>query len=454
MKYPRIMISAPASNSGKTMVTCGILRALVKRGLRTRAFKCGPDYIDPMFHSKIVGVPSRNLDTFFTGEEDTVTLFCKNAGPDISVVEGVMGHYDGVGGITSQGGSYDLSRVTKTPVMLVVNGKGMSLSLVPLIKGFLEYKADSRIMGVILNQISPMLYERMKEVIERELPVKVYGYLPKREDCAVKSRYLGLVTPHELKNLKEQQDMLAKQIEETVNLDGLIKLAREAEELPFILWQKKAEKKLCKIAVARDEAFCFYYEDNLDFLREQGCELVFFSPMRDRTLPEDIHGLLLGGGYPELYAKALSENREMRQSVKNALEKGMPCVAECGGFLYLHETLEDEKGTVLDMVGIIKGNAFNSNKLNRFGYVVLTAEKDTLLCKKGESIAAHEFHYWDSENCGDSFTAQKPLSKKNWKCIHGEGNLFAGFPHIHFYANKRFGENFIERVCIFKKENG
>lgn len=454
MKFPRIMISAPSSNSGKTMVTCGILKALVRRGLKTAAFKCGPDYIDTMFHSKVVGVPSRNLDTFFTGEEGTVALFCKNAALDISVVEGVMGHYDGVGGITSQGGSYDLSRVTKTPVVLVVDGKGMSLSLVPLIKGFLDYKEDSRIEGVILNRISPMLYPRIKGVIEKELPVKVYGYLPKREDCAVKSRYLGLVTPNELENLTKQLDMLAEQIEETVDLDGLLKLAAEAEELPFTPPQKKAEKRLCKIAVAKDEAFCFYYEDNLDFLREQGCELAFFSPMRDRTLPEGIQGLLLGGGYPELYGRVLSENGEMRRGIKNALEKGMPCVAECGGFLYLHETLEDEKGKVFDMVGVIKGKAFNSHKLNRFGYVTLTAEKDNLFCKKGETIAAHEFHYWDSENCGDGFKAQKPLSQRNWKCIHGESNFFAGFPHIHFYANKCFGENFVERVCAYKKENG
>lgn len=451
MTYPRIMIAAPSSGSGKTMVTCGLLRVLKKRGIPLSVFKCGPDYIDPMFHKKVSGVPSRNLDTFFTCEKKTVELFCTNAS-QLSVFEGVMGYYDGVGGNTVQAGSYDLSRVTKTPVIFVLDTKGMSLSLVAILKGFLEYKKDCRIQGVIFNRMSPMLYPRMKKVVEEELPIQVLGYLPYLPKCTIESRHLGLVTPSEQKDLNVKLEILAQEMEKTLDIDKIIALAKDAEPLECSVDTTMPEQPSCRIAVAQDEAFCFYYEDNLDLLKKLGCELVSFSPLRDKKLPHNIQGLLLGGGYPELYAKELSENATMCYEIQQSIQKGLPCIAECGGFLYLHEQLEDTQENAYPMVGVIAGKAFPEKRRKRFGYITLTAQKDTLLCKKGEHIPAHEFHYWESEQNGEAFLAEKPIGTQSWKCIYAENHLFAGFPHIHFYGNLEFAENFVKACEKYKGE--
>ena len=202
-RIPRILLAAGASGSGKTLLTCGLLQVLVNRGIKTVSFKCGPDYIDPMFHTQVIGTKSRNLDTFFTGEEITRYLLAKNSADcEIAVMEGVMGFYDGVAGTTTLASAYDLARVTDTPVILIVNSKGMSVSLAAYIKGFLEYKKDSRIKGVIFNQMSPMLYPRMKKLVEEELGIKVLGYVPRVEDCVIESRHLGLILPEEIPELK------------------------------------------------------------------------------------------------------------------------------------------------------------------------------------------------------------------------------------------------------------
>ena len=232
MKAARILLAAGASGSGKTLITCGLLQALVNRGLKTASFKCGPDYIDPMFHSRVIGAKSRNLDTFFTDSETTKYLFCENAVDcDISVMEGVMGFYDGVAGTTTKASAYDLASVTDTPVILIVNSRGMSVSLAAYVKGFMEYRKDSHIQGVIFNQMSPMLYPRMKELLEKELNIKVLGYVPKMDDCVIESRHLGLVLPDEIPELKENLHRLAEVLEKTLDIDGILQLAESAREL-------------------------------------------------------------------------------------------------------------------------------------------------------------------------------------------------------------------------------
>ena len=346
MKIPRILLAAGASGSGKTLITCGLLQALVNRGLKVASFKCGPDYIDPMFHSRVIGTRSRNLDTFFTDGDRTRYLLAKNASDcEIAVMEGVMGYYDGVGGITSRASAYDLASTTDTPVILIVNSRGMSVSLAAYVKGFLEYKKDSHICGVIFNQMSPMLYPRMKKLLEEELSVKVLGYVPKVEDCVIESRHLGLVLPEEIPELKSRLQKLSEVLEKTLDIDGILELAGEAPELAApeteMLIQKdtafgyRTEEKV-RIGVADDEAFCFFYADNLNLLEQMGAELVRFSPIHDRELPENLDGLLLSGGYPELNGEALEENQEMCTRIREVILDGMPCLAECGGFMYLH----------------------------------------------------------------------------------------------------------------------
>ena len=458
MKIPRILLAAGASGSGKTLITCGLLQALVNRGLKVASFKCGPDYIDPMFHSRVIGTRSRNLDTFFTDGDRTRYLLAKNASDcEIAVMEGVMGYYDGVGGITSRASAYDLASTTDTPVILIVNSRGMSVSLAAYVKGFLEYKKDSHICGVIFNQMSPMLYPRMKKLLEEELSVKVLGYVPKVEDCVIESRHLGLVLPEEIPELKSRLQKLSEVLEKTLDIDGILELAGGAPELaapePEMLIQKdtafgyRTEEKV-RIGVADDEAFCFFYADNLNLLEQMGAELVRFSPIHDRELPEDLDGLLLSGGYPELNGEALEENQEMCTRIREVIRDGMPCLAECGGFMYLHQEMEDMEGKQRRVCGVIPGRAYRTPKLNRFGYITLTEKQDTGL---GE-IPAHEFHYFDSTDCGADFHAAKPASKRGWDCIHDRGRLMAGFPHLYYYGNPRVPARFLKNALEYKKE--
>ena len=443
---PRIMLAAARSGSGKTLLTCGILQVLKERGLKPASFKCGPDYIDPMFHSRVIGAKSRNLDTFFADEETVRYLLAKNAADcDISVLEGVMGYYDGLGGISDKASAYDVASVTDTPVVMIADCRGLSLSLIPYLKGFVEYRRDSRIRGVIFNRISPMMYPRMKELVEKELPgLRVLGYVPMLTDCVLESRHLGLVMPEEIRDLREKLQRLAGELTKTLDVEGLLALAHEAPPLLADVQGCRESwhtKKPVQIGVARDEAFCFFYQDNLDLLEEMGARLVYFSPIHDRKLPDHLQGLMLNGGYPELYARQLSANTSMRTSIREALEGGMPYTAECGGFLYLHRELEDMDGNSWPMAGVIDGKGYRTPRLSRFGYVTL--EEGCCFGRQTGPIPAHEFHYFDSDNCGEAFTARKPAGSRSWKCIHSSGQGLAGFPHLYYYGNRKVARAFL-----------
>lgn len=437
---PRIMIAATGSGCGKTTITCGLLQAFLNRGKKLASFKCGPDYIDPMFHSEVLGIKSRNLDLFFNEVNTIKYLLSKNAnGCELAVIEGVMGYYDGLAAKTTACSSYDLAQKTETPVVLVVDCHGMYLSILAVIKGFVEMRQDSHVKGIILNRMPSMIYAEMKELIEEELDVQVLGYLPEIKDIQIESRHLGLVTAKEIGNLKEIINRLAEQIEKSIDLNKIVQIAEEAVPVEYELTEefqkinRISSDVPIKIAVAMDKAFCFYYQDNLDLLAELGAEIITFSPLEDRALPAGIHGIIIGGGYPELYLEQLSKNKKMLQEIKQVISQGIPCLAECGGFMYLHQYIKDEKGIPYKMVGAIEGISFPTNKLLRFGYVSLVAQEDNLLCEKGMEIKGHEFHCWDSTNTGNSFHAQKTLQKANWDCVIAEKNMWAGFPHTHFY---------------------
>lgn len=441
---PRVLLAGASSGCGKTTVTCAVLQALVNRGLRVGAFKCGPDYIDPMFHSRIIGAKSANLDLFFFDENTANCLLARNSrGCDVSVIEGVMGYYDGMGLTSAKASSYELAKASRTPAVLVVNAKGASLSVLAAIHGFLTFCPDSGIRGVILNRCSPMTYEALAGAIRERFGGRVtsLGYLPPMPDCTLESRHLGLVTAAEVEGLKEKLAALAAQAEKTVDLDGLLALAETAEAVCCDPVELPRYDTPVRIAVARDRAFCFYYEDSLQALRDMGAELVDFSPLNDRALPEKIHGLYLGGGYPELYARELSENTAMRSAIRAALERGLPCIAECGGFMYLTEGIGE-----WPMAGFLPGVCFDTGKLTRFGYVTLTAREDNMLCKAGETIRGHEFHHWDVVPSGGSFTAAK-ANGKTWDCVTANDRLYAGYPHFHFYANPAFAKGFYE-TCL------
>ena len=451
-KIPRIMISGTNSGCGKTTIVCGILAALKQLHVDSASCKCGPDYIDPMFHSMVFDIPSQNLDLFFTSREQTTYLLAKNSkGKDITVMEGVMGFYDGMQMDSPKASSYELAKVTDTPVVLVVNCKGMALSVVPIIKGFLEFQKDHTIQGVILNGVSQMTGKQLTEIIEKQLPVKVYGCIPKLEEFTLASRHLGLVTPYELSGIRQDLESLGRVIQEYVDIQGLMELASKAPDLEDQVPKEWRQDLLSHagqgltIGVAFDRAFCFYYKDNLELLKELGCKITQFSPLEDKELPKHLDAVLLGGGYPEIYAKQLSENVSLRNALMTRLEQGLFCMAECGGFMYLHERMEDDKGVMYPMVGAVKGECTNQKKLVRFGYVNVESRTDNSFLKEGENIKAHEFHYWDSTNNGASLLAKKPSGKRQWECCHIKNGV-VGYPHFYYYSNLKFLIRILEQI--------
>ncbi len=438
---PRLLLAGTGSGCGKTTVTTALLRALQRRGVPLAAFKCGPDYIDPMFHTEALGVPSRNLDLFFVDEGEVRGQLARHIPTDgVGIIEGVMGFYDGVSGNTDTASAAHLARATNTPAVLIVRPRGQSLSLAAEIRGFRDF-APNTLAGVILNGVSAVMYSFYRAIAE-QAGLRVYGFLPPVPQAEIPDRHLGLVPAAEIGDLSDKLDRLADAAEQGLDLDGLLALARTAPPLadqsaPLI----PAVDKPVRIAVARDKAFCFYYADNFDILRAFGAELVPFSPLADEKLPEGIDGLYLGGGYPELHAAQLAENHTMRARIRAAVLGGLPTIAECGGFLYLHRTLDDAA-----MAGVLDADAHLTKKMQPFGYVTLTARRDNLLCRAGERIRAHEFHYAVSSDAGRDFDAQKPNGRA-WACVHATETLYAGFPHLYFRANPAFAEHFVRRCA-------
>ena len=425
--FPRILLAAPGSGSGKTLLTTGLLTLFQNRGIRCRSFKCGPDYIDPMFHKYVLGIDSCNLDSFFLSQEELRALFRKRAADaELSILEGVMGYYDGIGGNSTAASTYEVAKITDTPVILVLDGKGSSLSLAAQVKGFLDYRKDSHICGVILNKTNKMVGERLRPEIEK-LGVRYLGAVPVCETMDIKSRHLGLTMPQEQSELRGHLNAFAKQLEECLNVEGILELAGYSKKDEIRPIDSESEPPTRRMAVAMDEAFCFYYQENLDFLRQQGWELIPFSPLRDAALPEQIHAILLGGGYPELYAKELSANEPMLAAIRNAHAEDIKILAECGGFLYLQEHLEDETGRSWPVAGLIHADGFRTEKLSRLGYI-------SLMQNGAVRIKGHEFHYWDSTAPGSAFRAEKPQSNRGWDCMYRTDSLLAGFPHLYYLS--------------------
>ena len=457
MKLDRVMIAAPKSGSGKTTITCVLLQSLKEQGIPVVSYKCGPDYIDPMFHKEVLGVPSRNLDTFFTGEEETRALLTAGRTEgELAVLEGVMGLYDGLGGIREEGSSYHLAKVTGTPIVLVVDAKGMGKSVLALIAGFLQYDTEKLIRGVILNRMSGAYFQTIRPLIEKELPVAVVGYVPDQKHLELKSRHLGLVLPKEQEEVAQQIRDFAVELQKTVSIEKIREIAAEAVELPEASKRNSdspyGSADFPIIAVARDEAFCFYYEDNLRLLEEHGARLRYFSPLHDSHLPEGCDGILLGGGYPELHLQELEQNLSMRNEIRAAMEQDIPCVAECGGFMYLHETIEDQEGHQYRMASVLPGICTNKGKLVRFGYIELQEGAPSFL-PEGTKIRGHEFHYYDSSDNGEDCMAVKPVTGKSYPCVIEAPDWFLGFPHLYYPSNPGFAENFVKKAQDFQNRN-
>ncbi len=442
----KIMIAGTHSGCGKTTVTCALLQTLVGRNLSVQSFKCGCDYIDPIFHSRIIGVKSHNLDNFFCDKKTIHYLFHTDC--DYGIIEGVMGFYDGIGENFS---AFTLAVQTDTPVILVIDCKGMSMSVGAIMKGFLAFRRYNNIVGFIFNRLSESLVSQAKKLCQ-EMNTEYFGYLPYDKDILLESRHLGLSTDLDRTALKKKMNYLSMIAEKHLDIDKILQYSTKIVcPLSVTHCQLPVENFSLRIAVSDDEAFCFLYQDNVDFLERCGCEVVRFSPLHDNGLPENIDGLILTGGYPELYAERLAENTAMLDSIrKKILEDKIPAIAECGGFMYLHEFLQSDKGEYYPMVGIIAGKCYQTKKLQNFGYAKLYAKKDNLLCKKGDYLKVHEFHYWNSTNIGNDFLAVKVSNQKEYACIHADDNLYAGYPHLYFYGNQDAMQNFLKRCEIYR----
>lgn len=495
MQMNRILFAGLSSGSGKTAVTCACLRALQKKGISAASFKCGPDYIDPMFHQRVLGIPGENLDLFFA---DAKTLqrqiACYEQRCKIAVLEGVMGYYDGLGGVSDRDSTWDVACATNTPVILVVRPKGASLTIAAQVQGMLSFRKRNQLAGILLNGCSERMARLLAPMLEEQTGLPVVGFLPYVEDASFESRHLGLVTAQEVGALSEKVDRLADAFLQHVDLEQVLRIAATAdsvgentEQKDNTVTAKGAEKagaptdraaaswavdvaeparqnrstavqfsipaaRRLRIGIAQDTAFCFYYEENKRALRQQGLELVEFSPMEDKKLPEGICGLYLGGGYPELHAGKLSENSRMRHAIFEAVRHGMPTIAECGGFLYLQKELEDADGQVWEMTGVLDGSGFRTNRLQRFGYAVMTAKENSMLFEKGESIPVHEFHYWDCTQNGTAFEMKKPVGNKTWEGSVAGSSLYAGFPHLYFLAEPRLAERFARAAAKWQEK--
>ena len=454
------MITAASSGSGKTMITCGLLELFKRKGLNPLACKCGPDYIDGLFHKQVLELEGMNLDSYFEAPEELRDKYSRLSKGHLPVVEGVMGYFDGLGGSTTRASSWEVAHILNLPAVLVVDARGASVSLAALIKGFLEFERPmgSQIKAVIFNRMSPMLYPRIRELVERETGIRAAGFVPELDFLKVGSRHLGLVLPEEIAGLREQMNRLGKCLEETIDWEFLAELGAEKEERDAL--EEENTEASCtaafrfRLGIAMDEAFCFYYQDNLRLLERLGGELVYFSPIHDRSLPKQLDGLILGGGYPELYCEALSLNESMRESVKKAAEGGLPVLGECGGYLYLLEELEAEDGRIWPMTGVLKGKGYKKGKNSRFGYIGVEAEKDSLYLKPGEQIRGHEFHYWDCEVLEEEWVmrAKKPVGNRSWPCIRIKNQVMAGFPHLFYPSCPAFAARFAKACVRYKRK--
>lgn len=440
-KVNRILISAFGSGSGKTTFTMGLLRLLQKKGLNVSSYKCGPDYIDTMFHTKALNIPARNIDLFLSSENTVKNIISETE--DIAVIEGVMGFYDGIA-FTSDASAYNISMATDTPVIIIVDAKGKSATLKALISGMLNYKKNN-IKGIILNRVTKSSYPVYKNMIESELNVQVLGYIPEMEDCTLKSRHLGLITADEMADIENIIEKIACQLEISIDLDNLLKIAENTPDLEY----DKQEINLigkCRIGVAKDNAFCFYYADNLKVLEKMGAEIIYFSPLIDKELPKNLDGLIFYGGYPELYAEKLSANKSFISSLQKAYNKKIPLIAECGGFMYISQSIDN-----FEMASLIKGNCKMTKKLQNFGYVNVFANKDSMLLKRGENVPAHEFHYSIIDEEYNDCIMRKPKSSRSWQGVYLSDNVYAGYPHLYFLSNLKLAERFIIKAIHYNR---
>ena len=447
---PRVVIAGTNSGVGKTTIVTGLLAYFHSQGYQVQPFKVGPDYIDPGFHAKAAGRDSYNLDTWMTPADRLVPTFSSlSDGADISIIEGVMGLYDG--GANGVSSTADIAKKLKAPVILVLDCKSVGYSIAATALGFREYDKDVHIAGVILNRLGSDRHEAMVREVMEKIHMPVIGAFHRDDDLKTPERHLGLTPVTEI----ETQQLISHMGEAAgkwVDTDALLAIAKDAPALDVPEETNLGEKRNVRIGVARDEAFSFYYPASLEALERRGATLVDFSPLKDQEIP-DVDGLIFGGGFPEMFLHELENNTSMKASIQKAAADGMPIYAECGGLMYLCEKIQGFDGETYDMVGLVPGTCVMQKKLQRVGYVTGTALRDSIIAKKGDTLKGHEFHFSTLE-CGDDFPWAYTLQGTRQKTGHIEGyakdNVLASYLHLSFDGNPRGADYFMREIAEYK----
>jgi len=454
MRIPRVIIASPWSEAGKTTVAVGLIGAFANRGLRVQPFKVGPDFIDPSYHSAAAKVHSRNLDTWLTSPRAVLEIFLRSGRTcNLAIVEGVMGLFDGVAGSDDSGSTAEIGRILNAPIILVVNVSRMGRSVAALVHGYTTFDHRLKVKGVILNNVGSKRHmDLTRQAVERDAGVPVVGVLPTDTDVSIPARHLGLIPAVEQDDSSDYPAKLAAFVGEHVDLDQILEIAREADQLEEETAPRRSggDKGIARIGVAQDEAFNFYYQDNIELLEEYGAEVVPFSPIHDSSLPSSLNGMFLGGGFPEIFVNKLEENEDMRRIVKKTIEDGMPVYAECGGLMYLTKSLLDMEGHSHQMVGALDAKTIMGRKLESLKYTLADVIRENILTHVGFTLRGHEFHYSKIEDVPAD--ARFAYDMKMGKGISGrqdgwtQDNVLASYMHIHFAYDPQIAQNFV-RAC-------
>lgn len=462
MNFARIVIAGTHSGAGKSTVSLGLMAALRQRGLRVQGFKVGPDYIDPSYHTAITGRTSRNLDSWMLSHATVRDVFRRAAGDaDVSVIEGVMGLYDGKGPLSNEGSTAEISALLDCPVVLVVDCAGVARSAAAMVKGYQELDRTLRIAGVIANRVGSEGHFRLvQQAVEQVCGIPVLGYLSHHPAMEIPERHLGLIPALERGDHDGLFRALGAAVAATVDLDAVLALAGAAPPLASLRpnaagGKAEATRRTseggakARIAVAMDAAFHFYYAENFDLLTDCGAQLLPFSPLAGDPVPEDADGLYIGGGFPETFAADLSRQQGVRTSVRERILNGLPTYAECGGYMYLTEQIVDMQGTAHDMVGVIPARVSMQPRLSGFGYREVTGVAGNWLVPPGATARGHEFHYSTIAYHGpQSFAWQGGLAGQGEGYL--QGNLVAGYTHLHFASNPAVAQHFVERCASYR----
>jgi cobyrinic acid a,c-diamide synthase len=453
----RMIIAGTQSGVGKTTVALGLMGVLAHRGLGIQAFKVGPDFIDPSYHSLLTGRPSRNLDSWMLGKDRVKWIFRRAAaGADISIIEGVMGLYDGFAPTEDAGSTAQIAKLLKAPVILVVDAGMMARSVAAMVRGYQAFDRHVQIAGVIFNNVGGQgHYDILKAATERYCNVTVLGYLPSDARLKQPERHLGLIPAIERDNLNNFFHSLIEASAKTIDIDKVIDVARTGQRMsaaPEGLALSQIDH--VKIAVARDEAFNFYYQDNLEILQACGAELHFFSPLQAEALSDDVDGLIFGGGFPELYAGHLEKNKRLRVDIYGRIARGLPTYAECGGLMYLSKQIIDQENRAFQMVGAINSTTRMTSQLVNFGYAEVKALSNNLIARVGETARGHEFHYSDIEfHEENSSPAYQVTHRKGPSRDEGvaQGSLLASYVHLHFANQPLWAERFVQECAEYRR---